>query len=417
MKLTLLLSGDELVEGRIADANGAFLARSLHELGHRVDRILIVGDDLEELVASLRAASEAVDAVVMSGGLGSTGDDLARDALARAFGRDLVLDHEAAEWIASFWKRRGREAPVQPYPEAFLPAGARALPNPVGLAPGIFLEEGGFRAMALPGVPSELRGMVEAGVLDVFGRGDRVRVERMVHVMGLAESEAAVKLGTLLERGRQPLVGITCGQGRLTLRVQAEAEEPAEARRLVEEGVRAIRRRLGHHVYGEGEVSLAEVVLDALRARGATLAVAESLTGGEIGHLITEVPGASDVFLADLVCYSNEAKEDLLGVPGATLRAHGAVSAETALAMALGARERTGADFAVSTTGIAGPAGGSPEKPVGLVWTAVSWSGGERTLRRVHAGSRHDVKVKAAHQGLDLLRRVLAECASGNGDA
>ncbi len=417
MKVTLLLSGDELIEGRIQDANGAYLARHLHERGHDVDRIEIVGDDLDDLVARLREASARVDAVVLSGGLGSTGDDLARDALARAFDRRLLLDEQAARWIASFWERLGREAPVQPYPEALLPSGTRALPNPVGLAPGILLEEGGFRVIALPGVPSELRGMVEGGVLDVFGRGSVARVERFVHVMGLAESEAAVKLGALLERGRQPLLGITCGQGRLTLRVQAEADDPREAHRLAEDGVRAIRERLGAHVFADGEASLAKVVLDELRRRGATLAVAESLTGGEIGHLITEVPGASQVFLADLVCYANEAKEALLGVPAEVLRTHGAVSLETAVAMARGARERAGADFAVSTTGIAGPTGGALEKPVGLVWTAVSWAGGERTLRRVHAGSRHDVKVKAAHQGLDLLRRTLMESVSEDGDA
>ncbi|HGY91584.1 MAG TPA: CinA family nicotinamide mononucleotide deamidase-related protein [Planctomycetes bacterium] len=417
MNVTLLLSGDELIDGRIRDANGAFLARRLHERGHDVDRIEIVGDDLDDLVECLRESRERADAVVMSGGLGSTGDDLTRHALAEAFSRDLRLDDQAVAWIASFWERVGREAPVQPYPEAFLPAGTRALPNPVGLAPGIALEEGPFRVVALPGVPSELRGMVEAGVLDVLGEGKGARVERTVHAMGLAESEAAVRLGALLERGRQPLIGITCGQGRLTLRVQAESDDPDVARRLVEDGVRAIRERLGAHVFGEGEVSLAEVVLEQLRRRGATLAVAESLTGGEIGHLITEVPGASDVFLADFVCYANEAKEALLGVPGATLRAHGAVSLETAVAMARGARERTGADFAVSTTGIAGPTGGSAEKPVGLVWTAVAWAGGERTLRRVHAGSRHDVKQKAAHQGLDLLRRTLAESAEMDGGA
>ncbi|MCA9323084.1 MAG: CinA family nicotinamide mononucleotide deamidase-related protein [Planctomycetes bacterium] len=407
MKAWVVVTGDELIEGRTADTNGSYLSRALGERGFEVERIVVLGDDESTLVEVTHAARQNAAVMVVAGGLGGTADDLTRSALARAFDCPLVEDAAARAQVESFWRRLDREPRALPSPECLVPRGAEVIENGAGLAPGLFIRTGGFSVIALPGVPSEMQHMVQAGALDGLGRGRQQRAEAIVHVVGLAESVAAERLGSLLDRGRKPLVGITAKDGELILRVRVRADELTAAEALVAADLSRIRDCLAGHVYSEAGESLAAVLLNRMREKRLTLAFAESLTGGGLGDLITEIPGSSDVFLADLVCYSNAAKVALLGVPEATIAKHGAVSEACALAMAKGVRERTGADLAVSTTGIAGPGGATDQKPVGLAWVACASAEGVLAEHRIHPGGRSEVKTRCARHGLDLLRRVL----------
>ncbi|MCB9833340.1 MAG: CinA family nicotinamide mononucleotide deamidase-related protein [Planctomycetes bacterium] len=409
MRARVLLSGDELVEGRLADTNGALIARALTTRGFEVVAFDVVGDDLDRLTRCLDAALDEVEATVVSGGLGGTADDLTRPALAAALGVDLVLVPEARADVEAFWRRLGRPIPPEIPIEAILPRGTAKVTNPVGLAPGVLAERRGHRLLCLPGVPSELRGMIEGGALDLLGRPATLRRERLVRLAGLAESRVAIMLGDRLERGRNPLYGIAAKSGEVQLAIRAVDVDAERAEAMLDAEEEALRQLFGASLHSADGRALEEVVVACLLARGETLAIAESLTGGLVGEMITALPGVSAVLRGGVVAYANEVKTALLGVDAAILddRARGAVSEDCALAMARGARRALGADWAIATTGIAGPTGGSAEKPVGLVWVAAAGPEGAVAERRIHPGDRLDVRRRAAMHALDLLRRQL----------
>ena len=404
----VVLTGSELVRGDIADANGAFLARELTRLGLPPDRILIVGDREDDLEAVLRQGLDA-DLCVISGGLGPTHDDRTVAVLAHVVGRELVVVPALEEEI----ERVSREITARlrrPYAEfaagvtkqAQLPKGAESL-GLAGTAPGVVLDADGRVAVALPGPPEELRRLWRAAlesepVQRVVARA-AARERRVLRFFGASESTIA---RALAEAGGEA-EGVEATVCARESEVVVDLFGPAHALEST------LRERLERYFFADDERPVAAIVLDFCRERGFTLATAESETGGMVAQRLTAIPGSSDVFRGAVVAYSNDVKLAELSVPKDVLERHGAVSAETAAAMAEGARERLGADVAVAVTGIAGPGGGTPEKPVGLVYLHAAGPDGELALDLDIPGGRESVRSRSAAAALHLVRRLLAQ--------
>ncbi|GIW45000.1 MAG: competence/damage-inducible protein A [Candidatus Binatia bacterium] len=409
-KVALISTGDELTTGRTVDTNANFLADKLFTVGFEVVAVLVVGDESGRIGWAWRQAMEQAEVVISTGGLGPTADDLTTEALAQVTGRPLVLDEKVAESIRQRFAAMGREMPLNNLKQARFPQGATVLPNPLGTAPGFRLDvetPGGVRHLfALPGVPREMKPMFTEQVLPWLMErrgGEVVYLSRVFQTFGISESAldelvagvVPAEHGRLSFRAAFPQISV-----RLTVRGR-----PEQAERDLEHWGNRLRERLGVYCYAEGEVSMEEAVGLELRRRGWRVAVAESCTGGLVGHRITNVPGSSAYFLGGVVAYSNEAKQSLLGVRAETLQRHGAVSPETAEEMAVGVQQRFGADAALSVTGIAGPEGGTAEKPVGTVCFGLV-SGSDRFTRRYQLwGNREWIKLLASQIALDWLRR------------
>ncbi len=414
----LVTVGDELLLGETLDSNAAFLARACAEAGFEVRRKTTLPDDPEPLRRGLAEARERGGFVIVTGGLGPTPDDLTRWALAQVFGRELVLDPELLQGLEHRFRRLGYEMmPAANRVQAELPRGAKALPNPLGTAPGILVEDERAAVFALPGVPSEMELMFREQVLprmqETAGPELAPLLQRVIRTAGIGESALAERIADLARSPHGLRVAYLPGRGRVDVRLTAAGMDDQEAGRALAELEAAIAGRLAPWVYGRGRETLAEAVGRALASSGRTLAVAESCTGGLIGDMLTDVPGSSAYFLGGMVAYSNALKRDLLGVSEAALASHGAVSAEVCAQMLAGARRRTGADCAVAVTGIAGPGGGTPAKPVGLVHYGVDVGGEVQLERRDWPGDRRAIKVRAAQSALLLLLRALEGSTSG----
>jgi nicotinamide-nucleotide amidase len=375
MAAELLCIGTELLLGNITNGNARWLAEQLAALGIAHHRQAVVGDNRERLMAAVREASGRCRVLITTGGLGPTPDDLTTEAIAAAFDTPLVEHPEIWRDIQARLGARGRVCSPSNRKQAFLPQGAQVLPNPTGTAPGmIWTPVPGFTVLTFPGVPSEMRAMWAATAapwLRQTGVAEGVFASRMLRFWGVSESALAEQMADLLAL-ENPTVAPYAGAGEVKLRITARAATEAAAEVLLEPVEAEIRVRSGAACFGVNDDSLASVVLELLRHRGETLAVAESCTGGGIGAALAAVPGASDVFLGGVIAYANAVKQALLGVPAAMLESHGAVSDPVACAMAEGARRATGATWAIAVTGIAGPGGGSAEKPVGLVHLAIA---------------------------------------------
>jgi nicotinamide-nucleotide amidase len=413
-RAAIVVTGSEIVRGQRTDRNGPFLARELLELGLEAERITVVGDREEELEAVLGEALEA-DLCVVSGGLGPTHDDRTIELIARVTGRPLAVVPElerAIEDISRAYAERLRrpyadfEAGVRK--QASLPEGAVSL-GLAGTAPGVLLERDGRVAIALPGPPPEFQRLWRSAleteaVRRVLARARPPR-RRVLRFFGASESTVARALADA--GGERGGVEATICVHEFEIQVDLVAEPGAESR--AEELEEALAGALGRHLFARDERSIEEIVLTLCRSRGLSLATAESCTGGLVSARLTSIAGASDVFLGGLVVYSDESKREQLGVSDATLRAHGAVSAETAAAMARGARERLGADLAASVTGVAGPGGGTQEKPVGRVFIHVEGPDGEIARELDIPGGRESVRRRATATTLHLLRRLLLQ--------
>jgi len=374
-----------------------------------------VADEEKAIQRALQLASDDADLVITTGGLGPTDDDLTRQAFAGYLGVDLVLQEDLLSRLRDFFERRGRPMAEKNAIQACLPVDAAAIENEMGTAPGLMVERDGRLLLALPGVPKEMRHMLdpkemrhmlEAVVLPrvrAMVRGQAIVVRRL-RCYGAGESTVAKMVGEAMRRGRNPLVNCTASAGIITLEIVATAAERDEAEEAAAAEDAALRKILGPLVYGTDDQSLAEVVGQRLTELGRTLVVAESCTGGLLAKLITDVPGASRYFAGGWIAYSNEIKTSQLGVPQALIDAHGAVSEQVAAAMAEGARHKAGADMAVAITGIAGPTGASEQKPVGLVYIAVSGQEGTDTPRYVFPQDRSSVRLRAAQTALNTLR-------------
>lgn len=418
----VVVTGSELVRGGRADLNGRFLARELTRRGVEPTRILVVGDREEELEAAFREGL-AADLCVISGGLGPTHDDRTIELLARAAGRRLVVD-EALEREIESVSRRIAERLGRPYADfaagvrkqASLPEGGRSL-GLAGTAPGVVVEHGDRVAVALPGPPGELRrlwqeALASEGVRRVVLRG-RPREHRVLRFYGLGEPAVARALAEA--GGEREGVEVTVCAGNLEVQVDLFVDPGrAEEADALE---RELRAQFPHDLFAEDERPVAQVVLELCRARRLTLATAESCTGGLVAGRLTAVPGASDVYLGGVVAYADSAKAVQLGVPEDVLERYGAVSAETASALAAGARVALAADVAVAVTGIAGPGGGTPEKPVGLVFLTASSADAELAQELRLPGEREEIRERATVAALHLLRRLLAQTATHSPDS
>jgi len=416
MNAVILSIGTELVRGLRLDTHAADIARAVTALGVDVIRHETVDDDDGAIAAAVcRAAAEA-DVVIATGGLGPTADDCTRHGLAEAMGARLVAHPDAVAHLDAWAAARGKRISESNRVQTLLPDGAEPLPNPIGTAVGIAVRLGEAQVFCLPGVPGEMRAMLQESVLPRLENAAPGRVTRVrtVRTFGLPESELGERLADLMAAGRPTRLGTACHTGVIDVHVHASG--PAdEVDRLLGADAAAVRERLGDAVFGEGEETMASAVADALRAAGATLALAESCTGGLVAAKLVAVPGMSDHLLEAVVAYANASKVDALGVPESLIAAHGAVSEPVVRAMAEGARRRTGASLAVAVTGIAGPGGGSPEKPVGTVWFALADANGTDAVCERFPGDRALVRERAALYALNMVRlrlraRAIGEC-------
>jgi nicotinamide-nucleotide amidase len=416
MTAEILCIGTELLLGNITNGNARWIAEQLAALGIAHHRQAVVGDNRERLIAELQAAAQRCQVLITTGGLGPTPDDLTTEAIAAAFGAPLVEHPQVWAEIQARLAARGRPCAASNRRQAFLPEGAALLPNPTGTAPGmIWSPRPGFTILTFPGVPSEMRAMWQATAaswLQATGLAEGVFASRMLRFWGIAESDLAERMADLLEASN-PTVAPYAGSGEVKLRITARAATAAEAEQLLAPVEQEIRARTGRLCFGENEDDLASVVLQQLRRGGHTLAVAESCTGGGLGAALAAVPGASDVFLGGVIAYANRVKQELLGVPAEQLASHGAVSDSVAQAMAVGVRRATGADWALAITGVAGPSGGTAEKPVGLVHIAVAGPDGccSEGVRFGASRGRCWIQALSAGEALNRLRLALLDSA------
>jgi nicotinamide-nucleotide amidase len=416
MKAEIISIGSELVSGQSLDTNSQWLSRALGGLGIAVHFHTTLGDVLDENVAAFRIAAGRADLVVVTGGLGPTQDDLTRQALADVANVPLVEDAASLEAIAAMFARRNRAMADRNRVQALFPVGSEPLPNRVGTAPGIWMVVGKSTVACLPGVPHEMRLMFDEQVgprLRQSGATSRVFVHHKINLFGKGESDIEADALDLTARGRTPEVGITASEATISFRISADGETEDEARRALEPTIATIRDRFGTLVVGEGSVDVVDAVVALLAETGTTLATAESCSGGLIAHMITRIAGVSPVYPGGVVSYSNAAKADLLDVPADLIEAHGAVSAEVAEAMAVGVRRRFLADFGLSVTGVAGPTGGTPLKPVGLVFLGLA-DADHVESRRIEIGPeqpRDVIQGRSAKQALNWVRLQLLKRA------
>jgi nicotinamide-nucleotide amidase len=400
--------GTEILLGQITNSNAQWISQRLAEIGIDVLHHQVVGDNVERIAEAIREATARADVVVATGGLGPTGDDITRQGLAGALGLHLERHPEIEEFLREKFWRLGREMPESNLVQADVPEGARYILPERGTAPGLILEVDGRRVYAVPGVPAEMREMMEGTILPELAEvaGPSTLVSRVLRVTGIAEARVGELLDDVFRSSLNPTLAYLATAGEVRLRLTAKAATPVEADALIEPVEKEIRERLGDAVFGAGDQELEEVVGSLLSERRLLLACAESLTGGELAARITAIPTASSYFAGGAVTYSPDSKKDVLGVSEETIAIHGTVSEACALEMARGARRAFGADVAVSTTGVAGP---DPleGKPPGTVWVGLAADGVEEARTFTAPGDREQVRRWAEQAALDLLRKHL----------
>ena len=400
--LEIITIGTELLLGFTIDTNGAFIGRFLSDLGVRVTRRTSVSDDPVQMRDAIAGALARTGMVLTTGGLGPTHDDISREVVADLLEMPLEFNEQAWQSVVARFAQLGRTPVESNRSQAMVPRGGTVLPNRWGTAPGLWLDSPQGVVIMLPGVPVEMRNLMEHEVAPRLAAKSTGLVvhSATLRTTGVPESTIAEWIGSLEDLLKPLALAYLPGSSGVDLRLTAWLLPVADADARLRDGIDRLRAVVGSCVYGEGEVDLASVVLDQLRAKGLTLALGESCTGGLIAERLTEIPGSSDVFLGGVVSYANQAKIDLLDVPAEVIAQHGAVSAETAEAMARGARTRFGADVALAVTGIAGPGGGSPEKPVGTVWFAFAVGDRVESQMAKFVGTRTEIRARAAQVAL-----------------
>jgi len=408
MTVEILAIGTELLLGNIANTDAQFISRQLAGMGIGVYGHTVVGDNRRRLHAAFAHAFTKADMVIAVGGLGPTDDDITKAVAAQFFARDMVLDAAAFARIETRFAATG--LPENVHKNALVPAGAQTLPNDHGSAPGVWLEQDGKTLLLLPGPPHELEPMFVNYAVPLLREksGGQIFFSRTLKFIGMGESNIEGQLKDLFDAQENPTLALYAKVWECHLRLTAAASTEAAARDMIEPTAQEIYARLGAYIYGEGDADLPTLAVAAVRARGETLAVAESCTGGMVASLLVGVSGVSAILNEAIVTYSNEAKTTRLGVDAAIIAQHGAVSAECAAAMAEGVARTAGAGMGLSTTGIAGPDGGTPEKPVGTVFIGLCINGTTQVKKLQLAGERNTIRERAAMAALNLLRRALS---------
>lgn len=414
MVVELISVGTEILLGNIVNTNAAYLSEKCADLGLSLYYQSVVGDNAERLRGMIETAKSRADIIILGGGLGPTKDDLTKEIAAEVMGFSLVEDTHTKEKIREYLETRGFEITENNWKQALVPEGAIVVDNENGTAPGIIMEKEGKHVILLPGPPNEMKPMFENQIypyLDALEPG--TIYSKTVKVCGVGESKAETMIADLIEEQSNPTIATYAKTGEVHLRVTAKAEDEKEAKKLVKPMVKELKNRFGNHIYTtDTDITLEMAVIDLLKANNLTVSTVESCTGGMLSARITDVPGASEVFKSGYVTYSNKAKRKLVGVKKSTLDKHGAVSSNVAKEMANGAAMFTKADVTVSITGIAGPDGGSEEKPVGLVYIACHVCG-NTTVKEYHfKGNRSKIREATVASALILMRECILQYCS-----
>lgn len=405
----IIAIGSELLTPHRVDSNSLYLTRQLNAIGIEVDLKVVAGDQDTRLEQVARSAVERSSLVIATGGLGPTEDDITRNVFARVLRRQMVLQHDILQTIRDRFRSRGLEMPGNNARQALVPVGARVLDNRLGTAPGLWLERGEGVIILLPGVPSEMKAIFEESCLPLLSQRSKGfhLFTRVLRSTGMTESQLDEQIAPIYTPYKNPVTTILSGRGEIQIHLTGRAKSRQEAEALVHEVAEPIRVKLGDFIFSAGDQSLEQVVGERLASKKETLAVAESCTGGLIAERITRVPGSSRYFMGGVTCYSNKSKVAFTGMPPLLLEMSGAVSAEVAKSLAEGIRDRMGASIGVGVTGVAGPSGGSREKPVGLVHLALAM--GNRVEHREcrFTGDRERIRFWASQAALDMVRRRL----------
>lgn len=410
MRAEIISVGTELLLGQTVDTDAAYLSKLLPQFGIDLHYRVTVGDNESRLAEALQLALTRADIVFTIGGLGPTIDDLTKETVAAVLGDEMALHEESAQRMRTFFAARGIDMPESNLKQAMIPVHGKALHNPLGTAPGAAFESAGKVVIVLPGPPREFIEMVDSQVVEYLrgcvGEIKSVIRSRMLRIAGLGESSVAEMVGDLLD-GSNPTVAPLASAGEVHLRITAKAESADQADAMIAEMDAKLSAILGDSIFGRDDETLEKVVVQLLTQRKLTLALAESCTGGLISDRITDVSGSSATLMAGFVTYSNSAKKDILGVDEQLIIDNGAVSEQVACAMAECARRVSGTDIAIAVTGIAGPTGGTAEKPVGLVYMALSAAGKTIVFEHRFSGNRLDIKLRASQAALNMLRMHL----------
>ena len=410
--VAIIAVGTELLLGQLLDTNSRHIAAALANAGLDVFAMYTVGDNRQRIASTISDALQRADGVITTGGLGPTIDDLTKEAVCDALGCETELNEPALATMREVFARSGREMRENNRKQAEIPRGAFVLANDSGTAPGFVAErEDGKFVACMPGVPREMHGMLADRLVpwlrERFGLREAIYT-RTLHTINIAESEIDHRIDDLFRTLENPKIAVLAHEYRCDVKIMAKAGSEEAAQELIAPVERDIANRLSGHVFGVDEQTLASVIHDLLQRNGKTLGVAESCTGGLVSAALTAVPGASKSFMGGIVAYDNSVKANVAGVSASTLQRSGAVSEETAIELAQGVRARMSADVALATTGVAGPSGGSPEKPVGLVWLAFADAESTKTHKLQLRGDRAAIQARATTAALGLLWRALA---------
>jgi len=408
MKSEIIAVGTELLLGNIVNTNAQYLSQKLADLGIDVYYHVVVGDNLKRLTETIKTSLERSDIVITSGGLGPTADDITKEGAAQAMGLKLLPDEESIERIKKMFSSTGRIMTENNIKQGYIPEGAVVLENNNGTAPGVLIEKEGKIVIMLPGPPKELYPMFESKVLPYLkSKTDSTIRSKVLRVIGVGESAVEHMLKDIFDSQANPTIAPYAKDGEVHLRITAKTGIPEEADSLIAEMEQKVRAILGDNIYGCNEETLEEAVLKLLQKKNLTISLAESCTGGLVASRLTDIPGASASLISGVVSYSNESKINILKVKEETIRKYGAVSPQTAEEMAVGAKKLSNTDIGLSITGIAGPDGGSAEKPVGLCYIGIAIGNSVNVQKIMLTGNRNRIRWGSSSRALDFLRREL----------
>jgi nicotinamide-nucleotide amidase len=409
MRAIFIAVGSELLDLDRVDTNSLYVARRLREKGILMDMNVVVGDHMDNLAWIVKKACQRAQLVILSGGLGPTEDDITREAVATALKKNLVFREEIVADLEKIFHRRGITMPEINARQAFVIEGAEVLANPAGTAPGLYVDDGHCKVLLLPGPPNEMIPIFESVFEKYFAPDANYHIyARTFKLTGISESETDARCSAIYRKYRNPVTTILASPGVIELHFLGRSKNSVdEARRLTDELADKVRESLKDFIYAEKDISLPEAIVEELKKRNLTLAVAESCSGGGLGHQITNVAGSSEVFLGGVIAYANSVKSAVLGVAEETLKKQGAVSAVTAKEMAAGVRRLCHADIGLAITGIAGPGGETAGKPIGLVHIHLCAENFDKGVRQLFSGSREIVKTRSIHCALNLVREYL----------